>query len=260
MIPADDVFVCTCPLWGSLGGYADGSMAVAAGNKESCAPGVLARRVLVDPQCEPIRRPPGERPHFDVVPDSLRFGPHARRRLSGAGRTDAPSSAPYRTVARSRDGRLSPRAAPPRRTRSRGHCGRMTCSATRRTTVPLRAVHRGVLAAVRAAGPGHGSLWPGGGVRPVERAAAPAVCQGSRADGDPERAARLDGAADGLRRRVGLPAWPHLRRVEADLVARLRQRLGDSQFDQAFSAGSRLTQQEAVATVRNQNGTGAQAP
>jgi hypothetical protein len=43
-------------------------------------------------------------------------------------------------------------------------------------------------------------------------------------------------------------------------VARLRRRLGDSQFDQAFSDGSRLTQQEAVATVRNQNGTGAQAP
>ena len=28
------------------------------------------------------------------------------------------------------------------------------------------------------------------------------------AEGDPERAARLKGAAEGLRRRVGLPAWP----------------------------------------------------
>jgi len=75
------------------------------------------------------------------------------------------------------------------------------------------------------------------------------------ADGDPDRAALLEGAAEGLRRRVGLPAWPHLRRVEADLVARVRHRLGGSRFDQAFSAGSGLTQQEAVAIVRDQRGT-----
>jgi predicted ATPase len=71
------------------------------------------------------------------------------------------------------------------------------------------------------------------------------------ADGDPERAARLEGAAEGLRRRVGLRAWSHLRRLEADLVAQVRQGLGGSQFDQAFSAGSRLTQQDAVAIVRH---------
>ena len=58
------------------------------------------------------------------------------------------------------------------------------------------------------------------------------------ADGDLERAARLEGAAEGLRRRVGLPAWPHLRKVEAELVAQVRQRLGAGRFDQAFSAGS----------------------
>ena len=75
------------------------------------------------------------------------------------------------------------------------------------------------------------------------------------ADGDPDRAALLEGAAEGLRRRVGLPAWPNLRRVEADLVTRVRHRLGDSRFDQAFSAGSGLTQQEAVAIVRDQRGT-----
>jgi predicted ATPase len=40
------------------------------------------------------------------------------------------------------------------------------------------------------------------------------------ADGDPDRAALLEGAAEGLRQRVGLPAWPHLRRVEGELVAR----------------------------------------
>ncbi len=69
------------------------------------------------------------------------------------------------------------------------------------------------------------------------------------ADGDLEQAARLEGAAEGLRRRVGLPAWPHLRKVEAELVAQVRQRLGADQFDQAFSAGSRLTQRQAVAIV-----------
>ena len=78
------------------------------------------------------------------------------------------------------------------------------------------------------------------------------------AEGDPERAARLEGAAQGLRRRVGLPAWPHLRRVEAELVAKVRQRLSPSQFDQAFSAGSGLTQREAVAIVRDQRSSGIQ--
>jgi hypothetical protein len=80
------------------------------------------------------------------------------------------------------------------------------------------------------------------------------------ADGDPDRAALLEGAAEGLRRRVGLAAWPNLRQLEADLVARVRHRLGGSQFDQAFSAGSRLTQREAVAIVRDQRGTGILAP
>ena len=75
------------------------------------------------------------------------------------------------------------------------------------------------------------------------------------ADGDPDRAALLEGAAEGLRGRVGLPAWPNLRRVEAELVARVRQRLGDGRFDQAFSVGSGLTQREAVAIVRDQRGT-----
>ena len=80
------------------------------------------------------------------------------------------------------------------------------------------------------------------------------------ADGDADRAALLEGAAEGLRRRVGLPAWPHLRRVEADLVARVRQRLGGSRFDQAFSAGSGLTQRDAVAIVQDQRGTGTHRP
>jgi predicted ATPase len=80
------------------------------------------------------------------------------------------------------------------------------------------------------------------------------------ADGDPERAARLEGAAEGLRQRVGLSAWPHLRRLEADLVAQVRQRLGDSQFDQVFAAGSQLTQRQAVDIVRDETRTGTQTP
>jgi predicted ATPase len=80
------------------------------------------------------------------------------------------------------------------------------------------------------------------------------------AEGDPDRAALLEGAADGLRRRVGQPAWPHLRRVEADLVTQTRHRLGPGQFDQAFSAGSRLTQRQAVAIVQDQRGAGTPAP
>ena len=75
------------------------------------------------------------------------------------------------------------------------------------------------------------------------------------AEGDPERAALLEGAAEGLRQRVGLRAWPHLRQVEAELVAQVRQGLGAGRFDQAFSAGSGLTQREAVAVVRDQRGT-----
>jgi len=71
------------------------------------------------------------------------------------------------------------------------------------------------------------------------------------AEGHPDRAARLAGAADALRRRLGLSAWPLLRRVEADLVTQVRQRLGGAQFDQAFAAGSTLTQQQAVANIRD---------
>ena len=78
------------------------------------------------------------------------------------------------------------------------------------------------------------------------------------ADGDPERAALLQGAAEGLRQRFGLPAWPHLRPAQAKLAAQVRQRLGADQFDQAFSAGSGFTQREAVAIVRDQRGTGSQ--
>jgi tetratricopeptide (TPR) repeat protein len=73
-------------------------------------------------------------------------------------------------------------------------------------------------------------------------------------DGDPGRTALLAGAAEGLRRRAGLRAWPLMRRGEAELVAQVRQALGPDRFDQVFAAGSRLSQQEAVAAVRDRRG------
>ncbi len=71
-------------------------------------------------------------------------------------------------------------------------------------------------------------------------------------EGDPQRAALLAGAVDGLRGRVGLRPWPLLRREEAELVAQVRQALGD-QFDGRYAAGARLSQQEAVAAVRDRS-------
>jgi tetratricopeptide (TPR) repeat protein len=78
-------------------------------------------------------------------------------------------------------------------------------------------------------------------------------------EGDAERAALLAGAADGLRRRVGLRALMLLRRPEAELVAQVRQALGADRFEEVFAAGARLTQQEAVAAVRDRRGAGAAA-
>jgi predicted ATPase/class 3 adenylate cyclase len=71
------------------------------------------------------------------------------------------------------------------------------------------------------------------------------------AEGGPGRAALLAAAAEGLRRRAGLQAWPVLRRGEAELTAQIRQALGADQFGQLSAAGARLTQQEAAAAARN---------
>jgi predicted ATPase len=78
-------------------------------------------------------------------------------------------------------------------------------------------------------------------------------------EGDPQGAALLAGAAEGLRRRAGLRAWPLLRRGEAELIAQVRQALGADRFDQVFAAGSRLSQQEAVAAIRDRRGAGTAA-
>jgi len=74
------------------------------------------------------------------------------------------------------------------------------------------------------------------------------------AGGDPERAALLAGAAEGLGRRTGISTWPMQRQGEAQLAAQIRLALGDDRFGQVFAAGSRLSQQEAVAAIRDRPG------
>jgi predicted ATPase len=78
-------------------------------------------------------------------------------------------------------------------------------------------------------------------------------------EGEVEWAAQLTGAAEGLRRRAGVKAWPPLRRGEAQLAAELRESLGTDRFGQAFAAGSRLNLHEAVAAVRSKLHADAQA-
>jgi predicted ATPase len=73
------------------------------------------------------------------------------------------------------------------------------------------------------------------------------------AAGDPERAALLAGAADGMRRRLGLRAWPMLRNDEADLIGQIRSALGPDRFSEMTQAGSRLSRQEAVAAALRQH-------
>ena len=77
-----------------------------------------------------------------------------------------------------------------------------------------------------------------------------AFAQLAFAEGDPGRAALLAGAAEGLRGRAGLRTWPMLRRGEAQLATQIRQTLGSGRYDQAFAAGARLSQQEAVAAIK----------
>jgi predicted ATPase len=85
-----------------------------------------------------------------------------------------------------------------------------------------------------------------------------AFAQLAFAEGDPGQAALLAGAAEGVRRRAGFSTWATLRRGEAELAAQIRQALGDDRFGQAFAAGARLSQQQAVAAIRDQPTDGGQ--
>jgi hypothetical protein len=70
------------------------------------------------------------------------------------------------------------------------------------------------------------------------------------AGGDARQAAVALGAADGLRRRAGLKAWPSTRRREAELVARVAKAADGWDFEDALAAGAQLSQRDAVALVR----------
>ena len=67
---------------------------------------------------------------------------------------------------------------------------------------------------------------------------------------DARGAAVALGAVDGLRRRAGLHAWPSIRPGEAELASRVAQEIDDDAFREAFTAGSELSQLEALALVR----------
>ncbi len=70
------------------------------------------------------------------------------------------------------------------------------------------------------------------------------------ADGDARRAAAALGAANGLRRRAGLKAWPSTRRREAELVAQVAAATDPRDFEDGLAAGAQLSHREAVALVR----------
>ena len=73
------------------------------------------------------------------------------------------------------------------------------------------------------------------------------------AEGDAPRAASALGAADGLRRRAGLRAWPSMRRGESELITLVAQEMDPQDYERAFAAGSDLRHREAVALVRGDN-------
>jgi tetratricopeptide (TPR) repeat protein len=70
------------------------------------------------------------------------------------------------------------------------------------------------------------------------------------AEREVERAAVALGAADGLRRRAGLRAWPSMRRSETELTARVMSEADAGVYERAFANGTSLTQAEAIDLVR----------
>jgi predicted ATPase len=70
------------------------------------------------------------------------------------------------------------------------------------------------------------------------------------AAGDPERAARLTAAAGRLRERTDLRPWPMLRLGEKELRTQIREALGPRRFEEAFAAGARLSQREAITVAQ----------
>ena len=67
--------------------------------------------------------------------------------------------------------------------------------------------------------------------------------------GDAGRAALLPGAAEGLRQRAGLRAWPAAAAGARPAASQVRETLGADRFDQEFAAGARLSQRAAAAAA-----------
>jgi predicted ATPase len=108
-------------------------------------------------------------------------------------------------------------------------CGGVTVLATSRTVLGLRAEQEyPVLPLLLPADPATMTV--------AQLAASPAVALFVRG----MRSGRgcWPGAAEDLRRRVGLRAWPSHRRAEAALVDQIRRALGADRFDRAFAAGA----------------------
>jgi predicted ATPase len=72
------------------------------------------------------------------------------------------------------------------------------------------------------------------------------------AEGDARRAAKALGAAEGLRRRAGLRAWPSMRRIEAELVQTVRQEIDPDEVDDALATGADVTLREAAVLARGE--------
>ena len=68
---------------------------------------------------------------------------------------------------------------------------------------------------------------------------------------DPRQAALALGAARALRQRAGLRSWPSMRRSEAELLARVTEKLGPSVIEHVLADGGRLERVDAITVVRN---------
>jgi ATP/maltotriose-dependent transcriptional regulator MalT len=77
-----------------------------------------------------------------------------------------------------------------------------------------------------------------------------AYAQLALAQGQATRAAVALGAAEGVRQRSGIRAWPSLRQGEALLLGWAKRDSGEA-FDEAYARGSSLTRREAVELVRD---------
>jgi tetratricopeptide (TPR) repeat protein len=69
----------------------------------------------------------------------------------------------------------------------------------------------------------------------------------AHSDGRPSRAARLYGAATGLRQQFAMPGWPVASSEHVEAVTALRRELGEPRFAEDYEAGRGLSPVEAVA-------------